>query len=670
MTTTDDTGGGDFLAAGTRLKQFEIERVLGAGGFGVTYLAHDTSALKRLVAIKEYLPPWGRREPGGGVGPRLAAQVKDYEWGLKRFLEEAQVLAGLHHAHIVQVYQVFESRGTAYMVTEYVKGRSLESALRAEGPWPVDRVLDLLDGLIAGLAEVHGKGLVHRDVKPANVMLREDESPVLIDFGAARQAVGGRSGSLQPVLTPGYAPIEQYSKKGRQGPWTDVYALGALAYEALSGHAPDEATERALDDSLQPIAEAASQAVSARLSSAVMSALAFRRENRPQSVREWRALLLPVDSEAGKPEQPEPRPLWLRLWQWLWLWLARAAVLVAVMPPTVAGLVWWFGNESAPENKRTVARVPVGENAGEAGHGAGSGPEVDVSGRVDVIAVPGAEAGSGADPSPATNETGSALENPTSEDLTQDGNSYSRLVFRDCAGCPEMVEIPEGEFKMGSPTSEEGRWDDEGPQHQVILRSFALGVTEVTFDEWEACVRGDGCDGYRPRDRGWGRGSRPVIYVSWVDAQAYVSWLSKSTGAQYRLPSESEWEYAARAGTTTPFHTGATISTDQANYIGVGSMTYREWTMPVRTFAQNAFGLYDVHGNVWEWVEDCLHDSYRGAPSDGTAWTVGGDCGHRVLRGGSWDSNSPWYIRSAFRGRNAASDRNSLTGFRVAMTLD
>ena len=141
-------------------------------------------------------------------------------------------------------------------------------------------------------------------------------------------------------------------------------------------------------------------------------------------------------------------------------------------------------------------------------------------------------------------------------------------VFRDCDGCPEMVVVPAGSFMMGSPASEEGRDDDEGPPHRVTLRSFALGATEVTFDEWEACVRGGGCNGYRPRDWGWGRGSRPVIMVSWEDAQAYASWLSAETGAAYRLPSESEWEYAARAGTTTPFHTGATISTDQANYDG------------------------------------------------------------------------------------------------------
>ena len=239
-------------------------------------------------------------------------------------------------------------------------------------------------------------------------------------------------------------------------------------------------------------------------------------------------------------------------------------------------------------------------------------------------------------------------------------------VFRDCPSCPEMVTIPAGTFRMGSPESEEGHDRNEGPRHEVTLRSFALGATEVTFDEWDACVRGDGCGNRRPSDRGWGRGARPVINVSWDDAQAYVSWLSAETRRPYRLPSESEWEYAARAGTTTPFHTGAAISTDQANYRGG---RYRERTTPARTFAPNAFGLYDVHGNVWEWVADCPSFTYRGAPDDGTAWTPGGRCPSRVLRGGSW-ADPPPNLRSANRIGSAVGVRSFTAGFRVARMLD
>ena len=311
MTTTDDTRGGVFLAEGTRLEEFEIvgEDPLGSGGFGVTYLAHDTS-LKRQVAIKEYLPhDWGARVPDGGVGPRSAAHEKNYEWGLERFLEEAQVLAGLHHAHVVQVYRVIEKWGTAYMVTEYVGGGSLASALASEGPWREARVLALLDALTAGLARVHAKGLIHRDIKPANVMLREDGSPVLIDFGAARQAVGGRSGLLTAVLTPGYAPFEQYNTKGRQGPWTDVYALGAVAYEALSGRVPEESSGRMEEDELPPVTAVAAHGLSSGTAAAVMSALALRRQDRPQSLADWRALLGLGTTKPPRPPEPPPDPV-------------------------------------------------------------------------------------------------------------------------------------------------------------------------------------------------------------------------------------------------------------------------------------------------------------------------------------------------------------------------
>ena len=247
--------------------------------------------------------------------------------------------------------------------------------------------------------------------------------------------------------------------------------------------------------------------------------------------------------------------------------------------------------------------------------------------------------------------------------------------FRDCPECPEMVVVPAGSFDMGSPSREDGRADNEGPVHRVtIAKPFAVGVYEVTFEEWDACRRGGGCS-QNPGDRGWGRGDRPVINVSWEDAQQYVRWLSRETGEEYRLPSESEWEYVARGGTTEPFHFGSTVSPDQANYDGnytYGSGRkgrYRKQTVPVGSFPANAFGLHDLHGNVREWAEDCWQDSYRDAPSDGSAWTRGGDCGKRVLRGGSWDS-VPRVLRSANRFRSTTGFRSGVIGFRVSRTLD
>ena len=204
-------------------------------------------------------------------------------------------------------------------------------------------------------------------------------------------------------------------------------------------------------------------------------------------------------------------------------------------------------------------------------------------------------------------------------------------TFRDVPDAPEMVVIPAGRFVMGSPASEQGRSDDEGPQHEVhIARPFAVGRFQVTFDEWDACVAAGGCK-HRPKDEGWGRGKRPVINVSWEEAQAYVAWLSKKTGQQYRLLSEAEWEYAARAGTTTRYPWGDDPGVNRANFDGSGSQWSSKQTAPVGSFEPNAFGLHDMIGNVLEWVQDCWNDGYKGAPADGSAreteTAAGGWCG-------------------------------------------
>ena len=246
--------------------------------------------------------------------------------------------------------------------------------------------------------------------------------------------------------------------------------------------------------------------------------------------------------------------------------------------------------------------------------------------------------------------------------------------LRDCETCPQLVVVPAGSFMMGSPDSEWGRFINEGPQRQVtITEMFAVGVYEVTFGEWDACVSAGGCNGYLPDGEGWGRGGRPVINVSWDDARAYVQWLSERTGKPYRLLSESEWEYVARAGTMEPFHTGATISADQANYdssytYGSGQKgRYRGRTVQAGTFLPNGFGLHEVHGNVWEWTQDCWNEDYAGAPSDSRARETG-ECEQRVLRGGSW-GDVPWLLRSADRGKSEPGIRGPRIGFRVARAI-
>lgn len=221
-----------------------------------------------------------------------------------------------------------------------------------------------------------------------------------------------------------------------------------------------------------------------------------------------------------------------------------------------------------------------------------------------------------------------------SQQGTEDSAPSPNETFQDCDECPKMVVVPSGIFTMGSPKREGGD-DDERPMRRVrIDYRFAVGVYEVTFAEWYACIDTGGCGSYVPDDEGWGRGNRPVINVSWEDAQSYVSWLSARTGKMYRLLSEAEWEYVARAGTETAYSWGDSIGVNRANCDGCGSQWDDKMTAPVGSFAANAWGVYDMHGNVMEWVQDCRNGSYEGAPTDGSAWESE-DCNLRMLRGGS-----------------------------------
>ena len=225
-----------------------------------------------------------------------------------------------------------------------------------------------------------------------------------------------------------------------------------------------------------------------------------------------------------------------------------------------------------------------------------------------------------------------------------------------------MVSIPAGEFRMGSRAGDAE--DHEKPAHRVAVPAFKLGKYEVTFAQWGACVADGGCNGYSPDDKGWGRGNRPVFVVSWDDVQSFIDWLNGKTGGNYRLPSEAEWEYAARAGSTTKYSWGDDIGNNLANCVRWDCGDRWDYTAPVGSFPANAWGLHDMHGNVSEWVQDCWNDSYEGAPTDGSAWTSG-DCSWRVFRGGSWDLDA-WNLRAANRLAVAPAGRGYTFGFRLA----
>lgn len=316
-------------------------------------------------------------------------------------------------------------------------------------------------------------------------------------------------------------------------------------------------------------------------------------------------------------------------------------LIFVIFSAAVGAVVSAFG---APAGSKQAVAMAAAQTAPAPGHNA-SQP----NGRESSIAPRAAE------------PQASATDRPQRWAQAGGGQSATRLPgeeFRDCPDCPEMIVVPAGDFAMGSNDT----YLEQPIHHVTISRPFAIGRREITFAEWDQCVAAGACR-HNPSDRGWGRGDRPVLDLSWDDTQAYLNWLSGKTGRKYRLPTEAEWEYAARAGTTTPFWWGTNAKAGAANCSGCGPGSQPK-TVPTGSFRPNAFGLYDTSGNMAEWVEDCWNENYRGAPTNGSAWTAG-QCNLRVLRGGSF-ANGASLARSAGRFRYDKDVRYYTNGFRVA----
>ena len=288
----------DALPPGHRLSHYRIERVLGRGGFGVTYLALDENGGGQ-VAIKEYFPgEWATRGADHAVLPRSRSQESDFHWGLERFRDEGLVLERFTHPSIVRVVGGFEAHGTGYLVMHYVAGDTLSGRLRG-GPLDEAASLALVLPIVEGLQHVHAAGYLHRDIKPGNIVIGAGGVPVLLDFGAARRALGDHTRSLTALYTPGFAPIEQYAREGSFGPWSDIYALGAVLYRCLTGRPPPDAPARVSNDELTPLAEAAPQTLSRATQDAVQAALAVHGRDRPQTLAEWRGMLFASPAAAA-----------------------------------------------------------------------------------------------------------------------------------------------------------------------------------------------------------------------------------------------------------------------------------------------------------------------------------------------------------------------------------
>lgn len=693
----------DALKPGHMLLWYKIERVLGEGGFGMTYLAHDVN-LDKLVAIKEYLPgDMCRRKDDNTIAPNTSS-MEDFETGLNRFIREARTLAKFEHQNIVKVANVFEENNTAYMAMAYEKGKDLKDLLNPRKTLDEDHLLSIILPILEGLEYVHDSGFIHRDIKPGNIMIRQDGSPVLIDFGSVHNTKKEQA-AVTTLVSPGFTPHEQYvGKPELQGPWTDIYSLGATLYRCVCGVNPMDAISRGSaiikneGDPLHSASSIGKDRYNECLLKAIDHALAFNEKDRPQDVREWRDELVGerlvekgdtlnegnflssvTRSHKTKPDKTvnlkaQPKPA------------ARSSAQYIIMA-SIAALAIGVGTTiySSSDKKEEIVQTnavtndaPVTTNneniinesevaiAGNAGEKASSGSEKNLSGEIN--------------------------------DTLSDGTK-----------APSLIIIPQGSNIVGSVEEETGRRADEGPQRLITIKDkVAIGKTEVTVAEFKKFVNttnytteaeldsSRGCRTYQSNGWDWTPGTswkdpsyeqqddHPVVCVSWKDAMAYVKWLSAETGKTYQLPSETTWEYAARAGTTTARFWGDAKACEYSNVsdfsraamhgLDISSKNIfscedgNTYSATVASFKPNQFGLYDTIGNVWEWTVDCWNENYSNLSDDGTA-RLDGNCNNRVYRGGSW-GNLPTLVRAAKRLTDPAHFRYYNLGFRVSRNID
>ena len=649
------------LPPGTRFEEYRLDAVLGAGGFGITYRAYDAH-LDMFVAIKEYLPgEFAARTEASTVVPKSNTDAQDYHWGLTRFLDEARTLARFNHPHLNRVLRFFESNGTAYMVLEYIQGETLADRLSRE-PYLEEAALQrLLDEILSGLAVMHEAGYVHRDIKPGNLMLREEDgSAVVLDFGAARQAVGQRSKPITSILTPGYAPVEQYDGKvDRVGPWTDIYALGMVAYRCISGMGDSElpdAVARMLahtmlahtrgDVGLLPAVESGKGRYKPKLLEAIDWAIEVdeadikaRRLTRPVGNNAWDRYLRVLELEPASPDAIRGMERVIESYGGLF-----DAALGQEDYDKAAGYLSSIGdlNPDSPVFEEGERRLGAARQARAArlaeiarqrqAEEAARQAELERQRIAQAIET-------------HWSAFGTALQ---AEDLDEATNILTRVRGLN----PEAPGLAAGEQRLA---------ELKRKRRQVLVRealgemvsipgaSFRMGKYEVTFAQWDACVADGGCVGHMPDDEGWGRGNRPVINVSWDDVQGFIDWLNAKTGGNFRLPTDAEWVYAARAGSTTKFSWGNRIGRNQANCDGCGSRWDDDRTAPVGSFPANVWGLHDMHGNVYEWTQDCEKFSDGFCPA----------------QGGSWDY-SPVFMRFPSRIGHPRLSRSNEGGFRLA----
>ncbi len=589
--------------------RYEITRQLGGGGFAITFLARDhLQPSKPLCVVKQLRP--------NHTHPRV----------VEFFEKEAAILERLgKHPQIPQLLAHFSENQNLYIVQEFIEGQDLSKEIVPGKQLSEGYVSKLLQEVLEILCFVHDHGVIHRDIKPQNLMRRHQDGKIfLIDFGAVKELVSlmvntqGELISSIVIGTPGYMPNEQ--KNGKPCLASDLFALGMTAIQALTGILPTDIPEYPLTGELIWRHQAQ---VSDRLADVLTKMVRRHYTLRYLSTAEALQALTPPPPPPPPP-QPSPQP---SLQQPTNLSRRRLIQTISLFGAGIVVTVVGENIFQPDSTKKTVSPTssPISSGA------------TPIS------------------PLTTTNTGKLALKTKTFDVVTVDeqGNITNRSpsqanFFTQSLGngiTLEMVEIPGGKFLMGSPPGEKDRGSFEGPQHTVTIQSFFMAKYTVTQQQYQALM-GNNPSAFKGS-------KRPVEQVSWDNATEFCAKLSQRTGKTYRLPSEAEWEYACRAGTTTPFNFGATITAELVNYNGNSPYASapkgksRQQTTDVGIFPPNAFFLYDMHGNVWEWCQDTWHNNYNGAPVHGKAWLNDND-NQRLLRGGSWNVDAR-YCRSAYR---------------------
>lgn len=671
------------MEIGPSNRRYLLEKLIATGGMGQVWQATDLATHRELghsatVALK-ILPP---------ELTRSAAHAK-------LLLEEATQARKLAHENIVRVYDWAQdpATGSHFIIMECLEGEDLDTLLAREGKLPLARVQQILTPVAEALEYAWQKAhLVHRDIKPGNVFLTSGGEVKLLDFGIAARARSSSStlGLEAPADsgTAGYRAPEAASHQRQASRALDVYAVSVMIYQMVAGALPGA----------KPAAPAG---LNPRQWELLQRGFSSRPEERPASVHALLAALQacdgPTEEElaaqraAARAREAERQKE---------LAAARRAEAAAAAAAQAAADKARKEQEAKAKAEQEAARRARKEDlrrqllerrAQEAEKAQRERDEAQrKAAQARAAAAYRAEQQRAREELAARSEAELKAQLPTATSPVADADGVLRDRFVDGGGSgPELVLIPTGRFQMGSPEHERKRAMEAGaqqswlaretPQHWVgIEQPFALGRYPVTVGEWRSFVQATGwkkkgeidweAPGFPQHER------HPVVGVSWEDAQAYVRWLSQRTGQTYRLPSEAEWEYACRAGTRSAFSFGETIDTNLANYDGNYSYhgspkgVYRRGTTPVGSFPPNPWGLFDMHGNVWEWVQDVVHENYEGAPLTGQAWEEGGDPTRRILRGGAWLYN-PRYLRSALRNGFSATLSNDIVGFRIARNL-